>query len=58
MRKELLLFFLLSLLSVTAVLAQTRTVSGTVLTEQGQPLSGATVAPKGSKRSVLTDKDG
>lgn len=58
MRKELLLFFLLSLLSATAVLAQTRAISGTVLTEQGMPLSGATVAVKGSRLSVLTDKDG
>jgi len=58
MRKELLLVFLLSFLSVTAVLAQTRAISGSVLTEQGLPLSGATVAVKGSKLSVLTDKDG
>ncbi len=58
MRKELLLVFLLSFLTATAVLAQTRSISGTVLSEQGSPLAGATVAVKGSKLSALTDANG
>ena len=42
----------------STVIAQTRTVSGLVLDEKGEPLIGATVIQKGTTNGVTTDLDG
>ena len=42
----------------STVMAQTRTVSGLVLDEKGEPLIGATVIQKGTTNGVTTDLDG
>lgn len=55
--KHLLQIFLL--LSCTAVMAQERTVTGTVNSEASKTsVSGATVSQKGTKRSVIVGDDG
>jgi TonB-linked SusC/RagA family outer membrane protein len=60
MRKVLHYLFLLSLVSMIAVqtFAQEKTVTGKVLGDNGQPLSGATVKVKGTSRVVQTTADG
>jgi len=62
MRKILHLLFILSLmlfLLPPALMAQERTVTGTVLSEDNKtPLSGVTVRVKGTRRIVQTDADG
>jgi TonB-linked SusC/RagA family outer membrane protein len=60
MRKVLHYLFLLSLISMIAVqtFAQEKTVTGKVLGDNGQPLSGATVKVKGTNRIVQTTADG
>ncbi|MDR0693996.1 MAG: TonB-dependent receptor [Prevotellaceae bacterium] len=57
LRKILLLFVCLLIGSSIALWAQTRQVSG-VVTENGQPLIGVSVALKGSTTAVVTDGEG
>ncbi len=56
MRKLLLL--LLSFLSVTMVIAQNRTISGTVTDEKGSPLVGVTISVKGTSIATQSKDDG
>ena len=59
MRKLLTAFLLLSLLQFGQnTFAQARTISGTVLTEENSPVSGATVLIKGSTIGTQTNTDG
>ncbi|MDR0581572.1 MAG: TonB-dependent receptor [Prevotellaceae bacterium] len=57
MKKVLLFFVCLLATGLSASWAQTGQVSG-VVTENGQPLAGASVAVKGSTTAVLTAVDG
>jgi TonB-linked SusC/RagA family outer membrane protein len=57
MRKIALLLFGV-LLATTSLLAQTRTVTGRVITEKGQGIAGVTVATKSSKGGTQTDANG
>lgn len=57
MRKIYLLLSVLLLLS-NVLLAQNRTITGTVTDEKDQPLPGVTVTIKGSSISTSTDVDG
>ena len=52
------LFSLVLLLSVLALSAQTRTVSGVVKNGKGEALSGASVTIKGKQQGTSTDADG
>lgn len=62
MRKFLQLFFALSLMLLllpSALLAQERTITGTIVSEENKtPLSGVTVRVKGTQRIVQTDAKG
>lgn len=55
--KQALVLLCLSLFSAT-ILAQTRTVSGTVYDNTNEPLIGATVTVEGTQNGVITDLDG
>ncbi|QKJ28515.1 SusC/RagA family TonB-linked outer membrane protein [Mucilaginibacter mali] len=57
MRRILLFFSVLFLIS-SAVMAQTRTVSGVVTGEKGETLPGVTIQVKGSNTATTTDIDG
>ncbi len=57
MKNALLLLTVLFLLPFT-LLAQTKTVKGRILDENGKPVAGANVVVKGSKKGTQTDKDG
>ncbi|MDR3134014.1 MAG: TonB-dependent receptor [Prevotellaceae bacterium] len=57
LRKVLLLFICLLAMGVSALWAQTGQVSG-VVTENGQPLAGASVVVKGSTTAIVTDDEG
>ena len=60
--RKLIFYLLISLVAATGiplvVLAQTRSVSGTVQDDKGSPLMGATVSVKNSKISTTTDAGG
>ncbi|MES1160462.1 MAG: carboxypeptidase-like regulatory domain-containing protein, partial [Bacteroidota bacterium] len=60
--RKLIFYLFISLLAATAitpaVLAQTRSVSGIVKDENGNPLAGATINSKGSKNSTTSDGAG
>ncbi|GEO11968.1 SusC/RagA family TonB-linked outer membrane protein [Segetibacter aerophilus] len=57
--RKILLFMLLCLsFAATQVFAQTRTVTGKVTDEAGNPVVGASVQPKGSKGGTTTDAAG
>ena len=60
MKKLLKLFFAFSLclLFQTALLAQNKTVTGTVVDQNNAPLSGASVTVKGRRGGVTTDDKG
>jgi len=53
-----LLFVMLLLICTNTVFAQNTTVTGTVSDENGAPLTGVSVAIKGTTRGVITDIDG
>src|SRR5437764_450535 len=53
--RKIVLFMLLCLSLLTQVFAQTRTVTGRVTDEQGNPLSGATVVAAGGGPSTTTN---
>lgn len=55
--KKFLLLFIGLIFSVSAIMAQ-RTVSGTVVDDNGEPLIGANVLVKGSTTGTITDIDG
>jgi len=57
LRKQLRLF-LVSILISTSLMAQTRTVSGTLVDEKGNPVAGATVSINNSAVSKITDSKG
>ena len=57
--KKLLVVLLLLTAAVSGSFAQTRTIRGTVISQDdGQPIIGAAVQVKGTKIGVLTDIDG
>ncbi|WP_029905166.1 SusC/RagA family TonB-linked outer membrane protein [Prevotella sp. 10(H)] len=56
--KKLLIIIVYLLLGVGTILAQTRTVQGTVVDENGEPFIGVTVSVKGSSTGTITDPDG
>lgn len=56
--KRLTLILLIALSLPLAALAQTRSLSGTVVDSEGSPLIGAGVFEVGTKNAVVTDLDG
>ena len=59
MKKNLLFWVLVLMLSVNQVLAQGRTLSGTVTdADDGEPLIGVSVLVKGTTQGAVTDIDG
>jgi TonB-linked SusC/RagA family outer membrane protein len=56
--KQLLIAVMILLGIVSAAQAQTNEISGTILSEDGTPLSGASITTKGSKASTITDANG
>jgi TonB-linked SusC/RagA family outer membrane protein len=58
MRKILLFMLLCIALATTEVFAQTKTVTGRVTDEAGNPIVGATIQPRGSKVGTTTSSDG
>ena len=57
--KKLFLLLTTVLLAVVCALAQTRSISGTVVSAaDGEPLAGATVMPVGGGQGTATDIDG
>ncbi len=58
MKKQLIATVVLLLISCYSLLAQTRTITGTVKDAQGKPVPGATVAVKGAGTAVSTDDEG
>ncbi len=58
MRKKLLLFGLFLLFAFFPAFAQQRTVTGTVTSSDGTPLSGASVLVSGTRTGVRTAADG
>lgn len=58
MRKKTLLLVLCLFLGVSILQAQTKTVTGVVSDVNGNPVSGATVNVKGTRKSVATDEQG
>ncbi len=55
--KKLSLVLMLVLTSIGAIMAQ-RTITGTVVDAEGEPLIGATVLVKGTSQGTVTDIDG
>jgi TonB-linked SusC/RagA family outer membrane protein len=53
-----LLLFLLLGMAVTPALAQTRKITGRITDEAGNPVSGASIREKTSRRGTATDGDG
>ncbi len=51
-------FFLVLLFSLTTAMSQTKTVTGKVTSEYGEPLNGATVSVKGTKTATTTNTAG
>src|SRR5690606_31115850 len=58
MKKRILLLSLLVSMGSQIVSAQTRTVKGRVVDENGEAIPGATVTVKGTTSGTLTDMDG
>lgn len=58
MKKTLLLLALVLWTGMQAVMAQSKTVRGTVLDENGQPLPAASVKVKGTQAGAITGMDG
>jgi TonB-linked SusC/RagA family outer membrane protein len=56
--KQLLLILMILFNVVSTAQGQTAEISGTVTSEEGVPLSGASVTAKGSKASAVTDANG
>ncbi|MBO5194152.1 MAG: carboxypeptidase-like regulatory domain-containing protein, partial [Bacteroidales bacterium] len=58
LRFAVILTSLVGIFSSHAVMAQSRTVSGTVIDETGTPMIGLTVIVTGTTNGVTTDIDG
>jgi len=58
MRKKLLVWLLASCLPVTLAIAQSRTMTGVVLSEEKDPLPGVNVVIQGSQVGTTTDTQG
>lgn len=59
MRRKLLILLTIMLWSVVSMVAQTRSVEGTVLSaDDNEPIIGATVMVKGTRQGISTDIDG
>lgn len=59
MKKKLLLFLVLSIISLNSIFAQGRKITGRVTgADDGQPLPGVSVKIQGSDRGTQTDADG
>lgn len=56
--KCITLFFVFAVLSLSTVCAQMKVISGTVLDEYDEPLTGATVRETNSQSATTTDLDG
>jgi TonB-linked SusC/RagA family outer membrane protein len=52
------LIFVVALLSMLAAKAQTQTIKGTIVDENGQPVAGATVRVKGDPQTTTSGEDG
>ena len=55
---RLTLTLLVALLSMLGVTAQTQTIKGTIIDENGQPVAGATVRVKGDRQATTSGEDG
>ncbi len=58
MKSKFLLLVVMFLTSLQVAVAQSRSVQGTVVDEQGEPVLGATILPVGMKTGVITNSDG
>lgn len=59
MKKNLLTFLLLCIVTLTSVYAQSRKITGKVVgSDDGAPLPGVSVSVKNTTRGVITDSDG
>ena len=56
--RKILLICLLAIVAVGGAYAQTRTLSGLIKDERGEPMPGASVVLKGTTRGTITDIDG
>lgn len=56
--RKLLLVCLLAVIAVSSALAQSRTISGIIKDERGDPMPGASIVIKGTTRGTVTDLDG
>jgi TonB-linked SusC/RagA family outer membrane protein len=56
--RKLLLICLLAVVAAGGAYAQTRTLSGLIKDERGEPMPGASVVLKGTTRGTITDIDG
>ena len=53
--KKFLSFLLLSVLSLTCFAQEQKTINGSLKNADGNPVAGATITVKGSKRAVASD---
>lgn len=58
MKRVILLSGILMLFCFTNAIAQQRVITGTVITESGSPLAGASVIVEGTQTGVTTESDG
>lgn len=58
MRKLMMLTLTILVLSVQTLLAQTKTLTGKVMDNNGAPVAGASVMEKGTNNGTLTNQDG
>ena len=56
--RKLVFIMLMTALTAVQSLAQTRIITGTVTDEKGNPVSGATIQVKGSRKGTSTSVDG
>ena len=56
--KRLKLLVLLLVVGVLVANAQTRTITGTITNEAGEPVAGATISQKGTEIKTVSGKDG
>jgi len=56
--KTLLIALVLLISLISPARAQLKEITGTITSEEGEPLSGASIVPNGSKNSVITNANG